>query len=176
MSPEQVHATSRQVIRRLMDLPEYAEASCLMLYWSCHNEVHTHDLVRAALGGEKTVLLPRCHVQRRQIIPHRVRDLSRDLVVGAYGILEPNADTPGISDLREVQMCVVPGIAFDPAGHRVGRGLGYYDRFLQRLSPEAMRIGVAHAFQIVSKICPTDGDVRMDIVVTEKETLVPRWR
>lgn len=157
-----------------MDLPEYARTRCILLYWSCHNEVHTHDLVRVALQERRKVLLPRCDTDRREITPHQVTDLSRDLEVGPFGILQPRADSTEVPDLYEIEMCVVPGIAFDPEGHRVGRGLGYYDRFLRKLSANAKRIGVAHAFQIVSKIYPTDGDVRLEKVVTEKGTLVAR--
>lgn len=157
-----------------MDLPEYAPTRCIMLYWSCHNEVHTHDLVRIALQERKRVLLPRCDTDCQEITPHQVTDLSRDLEIGPFGIFQPKADTPEVPDLYEIELCVVPGIAFDPEGHRVGRGLGYYDRFLRKLSANAKRIGVAHAFQIVNKIYPTDGDVRLDKVVTETETLVAR--
>ena len=146
----------------------------IMLYWSCHNEVHTHHLVRIALQEGKRVFLPRCDTQGQQIYPHEVRDLSRDLEVGPFGILQPGEKAPTLLDLRDMEVCVVPGIAFDAEGNRVGRGLGYYDRFLRKLDEKTVRIGVAYAFQIVDKICPTDGDASVDKIVTEKETLVAR--
>ncbi|NQT82282.1 5-formyltetrahydrofolate cyclo-ligase [bacterium] len=172
MTTDEVESKSRETIERFVDLPEYGQSSCIMLYWSCHNEVHTHDLVRSAIEKGKRVLLPRCDTQRRQIYPHRVTDLSRDLEVGPFGILQPRENAPELFDLEEIEVCVVPGIAFDRQGNRVGRGLGYYDRFLRRLDEKIKRIGVGYAFQIVDKIYPTDGDASLDKIVTEKKTLV----
>ena len=101
-----------------MGTPEYAQATFIMLYWSCHNEVHTHDLVRIALQEGKKVCLPRCDVERRQITTHQVTDLCADLEVGPYGILQPRAYTSEIAELDEMGVCVIPGIAFDREGNR----------------------------------------------------------
>ena len=147
-----------------------------MLYWSCHNEVKTHDLVRKALEEGKKVLLPRCDTQGREIYPGEVKDLSKDLEVGPYGIHQPCETDRHVVDLSEIDLCVVPGIAFDREGNRVGRGLGYYDRFLRRLAARTKKIGVGYAFQIVSKIYPTDGDSSVEKIVTEQDTLVARRR
>jgi 5-formyltetrahydrofolate cyclo-ligase len=145
-----------------------------MLYWSCHNEVHTHDLVRSALNDGKRVFLPRCDPRVQQIDPYQVTDLSTDLEAGPFGILEPKGNTPRLVDLSELDVCIIPGIAFDPRGNRVGRGLGYYDRFLRKLPPRTKRIALAYVFQIVEKIYPTDGDASVHMVITENGMLVAR--
>jgi 5-formyltetrahydrofolate cyclo-ligase len=143
-----------------------------MLYWSCHNEVRTHEVVLRTLKDGKTVALPRCDTEEGQIYPHEVNDVSQDLLVGPFGICQPCQESREIVDLSEIDLCVVPGIAFDGEGNRVGRGLGYYDRFLSKLCETTKKIGVGYAFQIVDKIYPTDGDARVDKIVTEEETLV----
>lgn len=158
----------------MIRLSDYVRSRCIMLYWSCDNEVGTHDLVRTALRDGKKVLLPRCNTKQGEIRACEVKDLSSDLKVGAFGIWEPYEGIQELCDFSEIDFCVVPGIAFDPKGNRVGRGLGYYDRFLSNLCERTKTIGVGYAFQIVDKIYPTDGDARVDKVVTEKETLV--WR
>jgi len=163
-------------VRRLIHLPEYARCRCIMLYWSCHNEVQTQDLVRKALDDGKKVALPRCDVERGEIYPYEVRDISRDLEIGPFGIAQPKEDAGRLVDLCEIDICVVPGIAFDREGNRVGRGLGFYDRFLHRLSDTTERIGVGYAFQIVNKIYPTDVDASVRKIVTENETLVATGR
>ncbi len=129
-----------------------------------------------ALKDGKRVALPSCEIETTQILPHEVKDVPRDLVVGPYGICQPSRESPEIVDLSEIDLCIVPGIAFDTEGNRIGRGLGYYDRFLSKLSEKTWKIGVGYAFQIVDKICPTDGDAHMNKVVTEQETLFPRRR
>jgi len=168
---DEVESNSREIIERLIALPEYLRSRCIMLYWSCHNEVRTHELVRSALKEGKKVVLPRCDTKQRQIYPCRIRDVARDLEPGAFGILEPKDEAGGLVNLSEIEVCVMPGVAFDPEGNRVGRGLGYYDRFLGGLDEKATKIGLAYAFQIVNKICPTDRDASMDKIVTQKGTL-----
>ena len=163
---------SKEIVKRLIELPEYARSRCVMLYWSCDNEVHTHDLVREALKEGKKVLLPRCDAETREISAHEVKNLSRDVEKGPFGIDQPGADTPEQTDLSEIEACVVPGIAFDGEGNRIGRGFGYYDRFLQKLNERTQKIGLGYGFQIVNKIYPTERDARLDKVVTETEFLV----
>ncbi len=160
----------------MIALPEYIRAGSVMLYWSCHNEVQTHELVRSALAEGKKVILPRCDTARREIYPYRVRDVASDLEVGPFGILQPKEDAGGVVDLSETEVCIVPGIAFDPEGNRVGRGLGYYDRFLRKLDKKTEKIGLAYAFQVVNRIYPTGGDTSVCKIVTENETLVAPHR
>ena len=176
MTVEEVESRSGQIIARLTCLPEYGRSRCIMFYWSCHNEVHTHELVRRSLKHGKKVLLPKCNTQQGQIFPCEVNDVSRDLEVGPYGICQPCETARRVVDLSEIELCIVPGIAFDQEGNRVGRGLGYYDRFLRKLDHTTQKIGVGYAFQIVNKIDSTDGDTSVDMVVTEQETLVARRR
>jgi 5-formyltetrahydrofolate cyclo-ligase len=159
-------------LTRLVSLPEYASSRCIMLYWSCHNEVRTHELVLKALRDGKRVALPRCDAETGQIYPYEVDDVPRDLVVGPFGICQPSEKLPEIVDFSEIDLCIVPGIAFDGEGNRVGRGLGYYDRFLSKLDETTRKIGMGYAFQIVDKIYPTDGDAHVDKIVTEKQTVI----
>ncbi len=172
MTEKETELKSQRVAARLCRLPEYGRSRCIMLYWSCHNEVQTHELVQRALREGKRVALPRCNVERGEIYPYEVKDISCDLETGPFGIAQPKEDAGGLVELSEIEICVVPGIAFDREGNRVGRGLGFYDRFLHRLDKNTERIGVAYAFQIVDKIYPTDEDASVNKVVTENETLV----
>jgi 5-formyltetrahydrofolate cyclo-ligase len=143
-----------------------------MLYWSAHNEVETHELVCQALKDAKKVFLPTCDTKQGQIHPCSVSRVPGDLRAGSFGICEPSDNGRRLQDLSELDLCIVPGIAFDPRGNRIGPGFGYYDRFLRKLSGITLKIGVAYAFQIVDNIYPTDGDTRVDMVVTEDDLLV----
>ncbi len=91
-----------------------------------------------------------------------VRDLSGDLVEGSYGILEPGRDT-GVVEPSEISLIIVPGRAFTEEGARLGRGKGFYDRYLKRTS--AIKIALAYREQIYPGIITEDNDVAMDIVL-----------
>ena len=131
-----------------------------MLYYSLPDEVCTHTLVDSLLMSGKTILLPR--VTGESTMQLRRYTGPRDLAAGAYGIMEPTGDA--FDDYPSVDLAVVPGVAFDRSGNRMGRGKGYYDRFLPMLK-RAYKIGVCFPFQMVDSL-PTDGhDVRMDEVI-----------
>jgi len=97
----------------------------------------------------------------------------RDLAPGFRGIREPvDRSAPGI-DPRELDLAIVPGTAFDPAGNRLGRGAGYYDRFLPRLRAGVPRVGLAFECQIIEETAPAHHDVPMSFIVTEDRTIEP---
>ena len=85
----------------------------------------------------------------------------------AFGILAPECDAAQASDL---DLIIVPGVAFDRRGHRIGYGRGFYDRALAQM-PRAVRIGVCHAFQLIDQVSPWDGDEPVDLIVTPTERI-----
>jgi 5-formyltetrahydrofolate cyclo-ligase len=125
------------------------------------DEVDTRELVRDALR-EKAVLLP--YVAQERIYAGAITDLD-DLSRGPYGTLEPATKRPA----AEIDLVLVPGVAFDRSRHRLGYGKGYYDAFLRGVP--AVKVGVAFARQIVPSIPAEAHDVQMDIVVTEEGVL-----
>ena len=124
-TPEQLRELSLPVLARLR--PLLAEASVIMAYYSLPDEVCTHQLIDELVAEGKTVLLPK-------VIDGETMELRRytgrdDLEEGAYHILEPVGEL--FKDYASIDVVLVPGLAFDAAGHRLGRGRGYYDRFLE---------------------------------------------
>lgn len=152
---------SRKVKSNLFGLDEYKKAETVMFYMAHDNEVETREMIMESLG-EKRVLLPKVDLERGEIIPVEIKDLD-SLERGAFGIAEPTDKKAyrGVIDL-----VVVPGIAFDLRGYRVGYGKGFYDKFLKRVS--SLKIGVAYDFQIVDRIGEDENDVPVDIIITEK--------
>ena len=157
---QQLYEQSLPVIQRLLAHPRLHEAHTVMLYHSLPDEVYTHTLADSLLLGRKTILLPR-------VTGEGTMELRRytgpcDLAAGAYGIMEPVGDA--FDDYAAIDVAVIPGVAFDQSGCRLGRGKGYYDRFLP-LIPNAYKIGVCFPFQLADHI-PTDShDIRMDEVI-----------
>ncbi len=147
-------------IKQLMSHPRLIAAKTIMMYYSLPDEVDTHEAIRQLVKQGKTVLLPVVTSEDSMIL--RRYEQATDLRTGAFGIMEPVGQH--FNDYDQIELAVVPGVAFDAEGHRLGRGRGYYDRFLPRL-PHAYKLGLCFDFQKVEHV-PTDAnDIRMDEVL-----------
>ncbi len=147
------------IMRQVGNLAEFRNASVALLYWSMSDEVQTHAFVEQWYG-EKTILLP-C-VDGDDL---RLRQYTGPQCMTAgeqFGIGEPTG--PEWTDLDAVECIVVPGVAFDHKGGRMGRGRGFYDRLL-KTTPNAVKIGVAYGFQMLDSIPMEPFDVPMDLVI-----------
>jgi 5-formyltetrahydrofolate cyclo-ligase len=150
-------------------LPEYERAGTVMFYIDVRNEVRTrHDLPEALSSGKK-IVVPYC-VEGEQLELFHLTAMT-ELSEGAYGILEPREDMRGKPEkqveARELDLIMVPGVAFDPRGGRAGHGKGYYDRLLDHAPHETPLVGVCYACQLFDEIPMQAHDVSMDRVVTE---------
>lgn len=141
-------------------------ADRILMYHSLPDELSTHDFIRR-WAGRKHFYLPRVNGVNLDILPY---DESR-LSLGSFHIEEPTGNDT--TNIDEIELIVVPGVAYDRNGNRVGRGKGYYDRLLAGSS--ATKIGVGYDFQLIEDGIETDPhDVRMDVVITESHHIVIR--
>lgn len=153
---------SEAIMRRVEESPLFRQAKVVLLYWSMADEVQTHAFVNRWYK-DKVVLLP-CVVGDDLVL--RQYTGPECLVAGEqFGIGEP-AGTPVWTDLDSVELIMVPGVAFDREGNRMGRGRGFYDRLLKS-TPNAAKVGVAYDFQLLDAIPVEPHDVPMDCVITE---------
>lgn len=161
LTPELVRAHSFEVQRRFLALPEFQAASVVALYAPIQHEVETSLVAMHALSSGKTVLYPAVIGDDMEF--RRIASLA-ELVPGRYGIPEPGGQAvdPAYADL-----IVVPGVAFDPFGRRIGYGKGYYDRKLHRLEGSGKLVGFGYDFQLAEAIVGEPHDVTMDLIVTE---------
>ena len=132
----------------------------IMLYSALPDEVPTQTLMAELVAQGKTVLLPR--VINEKDMELRCYTGPQDLQKGAYGILEPTGER--YTDYEAIDVAIVPGMAFDAEGHRLGRGKGYYDRFLSRV-PYLYKIGLCFSWQIVDRVPCDEHDMVMDEVI-----------
>lgn len=157
---QQLCELSLPIIERLH--PLLVEAQTIVAYYSLADEVDTHGLIDELLAVGKTVYLPRVVSDEAMLL---CRYTGRDsLRKGAFGIMEP-IGSPLPTD-GQIDVVLAPGMAFDAQGHRLGRGKGYYDRFLSSLTPPRPRlVGVCFDFQKVDAVPTTTCDVSVDVVV-----------
>ncbi len=153
--------------------PEYQHATTVLWYLHCRSEVQTQTLVQQALTTDKRVVIPYCTVDTQQqkcLGLWWLQDWT-ELVPGTWGILEPPRErwTEASRQIQpsELEVLIVPGVAFDQQGGRLGNGAGYYDRLLAQVTPEAALLGVCFASQLLPSIAMQAHDVHMDKVITE---------
>jgi 5-formyltetrahydrofolate cyclo-ligase len=158
---------SRRAAELLFTTPEYHKTEVLMIYLSLPHEVDTTDIVLQAWKDHKRVLAPRVGWESRQMIPVEINDLDNAEITNVdYGLREPTRGVPFPTEL--IDLVIVPGLGFDPQGNRLGRGRGFYDRFLS--NPEFKGVSCAFAFedQVVEAIPANELDVRVHMLVTDQ--------
>lgn len=159
--PEEKLLRSERIMSRVAELPAFRKADVVLLYWSMADEVQTHAFVEQWYR-QKTLLLP-C-VDGDDLRLRRYTGPKCMVAGEQFGIGEPTG--PEWTDLDAVKLIVVPGVAFDNKLNRMGRGRGFYDRLLKS-TPNAIKVGVAYDFQVLSEIPVEEFDVKMDLVVSE---------
>ncbi|HEX2031796.1 MAG TPA: 5-formyltetrahydrofolate cyclo-ligase [Actinomycetota bacterium] len=154
------------VEERLFALPEVDRARTVMLFYSFGSEIETGPMARRVLREGKRLLLPYLEAGAMEAAEVLARD---ELLPSGYGPREPARRVA--VDPATVAVVVTPGLAFDRRGHRLGYGGGHYDRFLERLAPRAVRVGIGFSAQLVDRIPDEPGDQRLDLVVTDREVV-----
>jgi len=167
MTQEEQRAASEAVCRRILDFAPYRAAKSVMAYIACRGEVDVSPVIGDALASGKTLLLPRCEADGG-LTARRVSS-PEALSPGAYGVPEPGEDAEAAPP-QEIDLILVPGVAFDRTLCRLGQGGGYYDRFLKRT--DAVRVGVCHGAALVERVPREAHDMPMDAVITPEALIL----
>ncbi|MBU0533532.1 MAG: 5-formyltetrahydrofolate cyclo-ligase [Candidatus Omnitrophica bacterium] len=161
-----VETKSNLIQSYLFSLTEYKNSCAVMFYVSRGNEVYTHEIIKVALGEKKEVSVPFILKSQNITIPCKINDFS-NLEPGPFGILQPSKEKIRNIPIESIDLVIVPGIAFDRKGNRVGKGKGFYDRFLKSINATIPKIALAFSMQIVEQISTTENDVAVDKIITE---------
>lgn len=173
LTKEEQAKKSEAIHRRLLSLPAWEEATLVMIYVSFGSEVSTDYLIKKALAQGKRVAVPYCYREERKLTASIIYDYPGDLIPRTWGILEPRPESLRPIDPSYIDLCLVPGVAFDIFGNRLGYGAGYYDRFLPGLRAGTPKIALAFEIQIVDTVFPTPRDVPVDLIITEARIIRP---
>lgn len=138
--------------------PPFRQSDTVLLYYSLPDEVCTHDFIRRWCRS-KQLLLPVVVGDELELRRYTGPD---DMAIGAYGIAEPTGEA--FTAWSAIDLAVVPGVAFDARGHRLGRGKGYYDRLLPHL--RALKVGICYPYQLLEEVPAEPFDVLMDAVIS----------
>lgn len=174
LSREEVREKSALLFERVCSLEQYKKADIILAYMSAGNEADTGAFVYGCIEDGKTVALPRVEKAEgggRRLGVYTVKDPVEDTVPGFKGILEPDPLKTRLLEPHEPDLAVVPGIAFDTSGNRIGYGAGYYDRLLPLLRTDCLKVGAAFEMQIADMLPAEQHDFRLDMIVTEERTI-----
>jgi 5-formyltetrahydrofolate cyclo-ligase len=170
LPPEFRAAASAAIVKAIAARGDFAAASTVLLTLPFGSEWDSMPLLLAALERGKTVVLPRVNATARTLELCRLTEPTRDVLPGYRGIPEPQSHCALIA-ADAIDWVLVPGVAFDTAGHRLGYGGGYYDRLLPRLRRDAARIAGGYEMQLVDRVPAAPHDVPVQALATEVRTL-----
>lgn len=157
----QLAAMSTEIMNRVLALASWQEAGTLLLYYPLADEVDVRPLIKNAYDSGKKVLLP---VVKGEELELRLYEGEASLKEGTFGIMEPTGPLFAPENYDEIQLAIIPGMAFDAAGHRLGRGKGYYDRLLPKLKT-ARLTGICFPFQLLDEVPAEVHDIPVHEVV-----------
>jgi 5-formyltetrahydrofolate cyclo-ligase len=168
---------SRMICDRLVGLPEYQSARTVLYYVDVRSEVRTRYYLPIALGHDKRIVVPYCVEGELELFLLTRMD---QLATGAFRILEPQTELRGLAANRvaveELDLIIVPGVAFDRQGGRLGHGFGYYDKLLQHARPDTPLVALGFECQLFEQVPMQAHDIYMDRVVTESATYQGKGR
>jgi 5-formyltetrahydrofolate cyclo-ligase len=171
-NPGDVRMKSAAIWERLSVLGEFTGATRSLIYVSKAMEVDTRGLIQQLLAMGRQVCVPWFDDAKKQYIASELRDFALDLKSGQFGILEPKPEAVRPVSGDGINAVLLPGLAFDETGNRLGRGMGYFDRILRDVC--GIKIAVAYDFQILSEVPTEAHDAPVDFIVTEKRMLKTR--
>ncbi|MGL5348816.1 MAG: 5-formyltetrahydrofolate cyclo-ligase [Peptostreptococcaceae bacterium] len=168
-----ISQNSSIITDKLLSMDCVKKAKTIMLYLDFNNEVQTTELVNKLLCLNKIVASPITIMDTRELIPSKITNLKDGISIGAYGIREPKKEYSPEINIEDIDIVIVPAVAYDEDCYRLGYGGGFYDRFLQKLRDDAITIGIAFDLQVFNSVPKENHDAQLDYIVTETRLLTP---
>lgn len=166
---EQIRLRSAEACRHLTATPEFARAKVIMMFLPLPYEVDASAVALHAWQEGKLLTVPLVSLEQRHMIPVEIRSLAEPMHTDSLGVRTPAEGRP--IPLNMIDLLIVPGLAFDRTGHRLGRGGGFYDRFMSHHGYKACSCGLAFDEQLIERV-PTNGhDVAIQMLVTDRQVV-----
>ena len=168
LTEEEILDRSKKIKDQLNSLLNNSSYKNYMSYVSVRSEVRTIEIIKQLLKDEKNVSVPVCVPETTELIASQIFHMN-ELVPSHFGLLEPKSDLIRPIEPETLEIVLVPGLAFDRKGNRLGYGKGYYDGFLKTVSANTLKIGLAYNFQLIEEVPVDSLDVPLDMIITENE-------
>ncbi len=171
LSEEELEQKYKKIEHKLFEFANFMEAQLAFLYTPVSNEIKTEEIIKKTLQIEKGLALPVFTDAKNAINLYKISDYKKDLVLNANDILEPDIERCKKISLEEVDIAIIPGLAFDDKGGRVGFGNNYYTKMITRLPETCRKVSLAYEEQIVDQIQMESRKYTVDIIITDKRVI-----
>jgi 5-formyltetrahydrofolate cyclo-ligase len=170
--PDEVRtAKTRAIEERLFDFANFLEANIALIYINTENEVSTRKIIKRALDYNKIIVLPAFKPEKRKVLLMKVDNPESQLRLGPRGVPEPDEAKCKKVPIDCIDIAIVPGIAFDEKGARIGIGMGYYDRLIPDLPITTRKVSLAFEEQLLPQVPMEHHDKHIDIIVTDQRII-----
>ncbi len=169
---EDIRDKSQQVFLNLTETVEYINSRNIMFYVATRSEVQTEEMIKTSIKMGKNIFVPTILPECLNLAPSKIFDFDIELEKGKKGILKPKKEYYRLFPSENIDLIIVPGVAFDLSGNRIGRGFGYYDNFLRKVPSSAKIVALAFEMQIVKKIPNDKNDIPVHKIITEKRIII----
>ena len=171
LSKDYIKNKSQQIFLKLAESVEYRNSRNIMFYVATRSEVQTEEMIKTSIEMGKNIFVPIILPECINLAPSKIFDFDTELEKGKKGILEPKKEYYRLFPSENIDLIIVPGVAFDLSGNRIGRGFGYYDNFLRKVRSSAKIVALAFEMQIVKKIPNDKNDIPVHKIITETRTI-----
>ena len=171
LSDKELSKKTRQIEDNLFEFANFLEAKIILLYVNKKLEVTSRNILQKCFDFNKIVILPAFDIKKHTIKLMKVDDLDNDLITGSRGILEPDVNRCKIVPIDCIDLAIIPGVAFDEKGGRIGTGEGYYDRFIPKLSVTTRKVSISLECQIIQQVPVESHDKHVDIIITDERII-----
>jgi 5-formyltetrahydrofolate cyclo-ligase len=171
LSESKIAEKTRSIEAKLFDFANFLEAKIALLYVNGDYEVRTDNIIKRSYDYGKIIVLPAFDPVKFEMSLMKVDNFEKELIPGPRGVPEPDPSRCKIVPLERVDIAVIPGLAFDEKGARIGSGRGYYDRLIPRLAITTRKVALTFEEQIVPQVPMDSHDKHVDIIITDKRII-----
>jgi 5-formyltetrahydrofolate cyclo-ligase len=171
LSVDELAEKTGLIENRLFDFANFLEAKIALLYIENQNEVKSAEIIRRTFDQNKIVVLPLVKTDTKKFKLFKIDDFAKDVKPGQNGILQPNPAKCRTVPIDCIDIAIIPGVAFDEKGGRVGSGDGYYDRLIPHLPVTTRKVALALDYQIIPQVPIDSHDKHVDIIITDKRII-----
>ncbi len=171
LSDKEIKAKTQRIEKRLFEFANFLESNIVLLYINSNCEVNSLEIIKRCLNFKKIVILPAFVPTKYEMKLLKIDNLDTDLTIGPRNILEPDPNHCNVVPIECIDIAIIPGVAFDEKGGRIGSGDGYYDRLIPKLPITTRKVALTFENQIVSQIQMEAHDRHVDIIITEKRII-----
>ena len=171
LSANEIAEKTKAIENRLFDFANFLESKITLLYVNNEHEVLTENILKRAYSYNKIVVLPVYNTENFEMELKKVDNLEKDLNLGPRDILQPDESRCKVVPIDKIDIAIIPAVALDEKGGRIGSGKGYYDRLIPRLAITTRKVALAFEEQIIPQVPIESHDKHVDIIITENRVI-----